>query len=107
MLNYLWKSMQICNTQTKVITKFDATMDDGKNVEVRVFVIDKKDAVLKISIFFHCKSEEITDTHINWVLGDITEQIGYDQNTTKRMMHWVAHYVDKFPDYVDEYYHQL
>nr|WP_315315325.1 hypothetical protein [Treponema denticola] len=106
MLNYVWKSTQICNTQEKVITIFDTTMDDGKNIDARVFVINKKDKVLKISIFFLCKSDDITDTHVNWVLGDITEQIGYDPNTTKRMMHWVAHYVDKFPEYVDEYYYQ-
>lgn len=106
MLNYVWKSTQICNTQEKVITIFDTTMDDGKNVDARVFVINKKDKVLKISIFFLCKSDDITDTHVNWVLGDITEQIGYDPNTTKRMIHWVAHYVDKFPEYVDEYYYQ-
>ena len=101
MSNYVWKSTQICNTQEKVITIFDTTMDDGKNIDARVFVINKKDKVLKISIFFLCKSDDITDTHVNWVLGDITEQIGYDPNTTKRMMHWVAHYVDKFPEYVD------
>ena len=106
MLNYVWKSTQICNTQEKVITIFDTTMDDGKNVDARVFVINKKDKVLKISIFFLCKSDDITDTHVNRVLGDITEQIGYDPNTTKRMIHWVAHYVDKFPEYVDEYYYQ-
>ena len=106
MLNYVWKSTQICNTQEKVITIFDTTMDDGKNIDARVFVINKKDKVLKISIFFLCKSDDITDTHVNWVLGDITEQIGYDPNTTKRMIHWVAHYVDKFPEYVDEYYYQ-
>ena len=106
MLNYVWKSTQICNTQEKVTTIFDTTMDDGKNVDARVFVINKKDKVLKISIFFLCKSDDITDTHVNWVLGDITEQIGYDPNTTKRMIHWVAHYVDKFPEYVDEYYYQ-
>ena len=106
MLNYVWKSTQICNTQEKVITIFDTTMDDGENIDARVFVINKKDKVLKISIFFLCKSDDITDTHVNWVLGDITEQIGYDPNTTKRMMHWVAHYVDKFPEYVDEYYYQ-
>ena len=106
MLNYVWKSTQICNTQEKVITIFDTTMDDGENIDARVFVINKKDKVLKISIFFLCESDDITDTHVNWVLGDITEQIGYDPNTTKRMMHWVAHYVDKFPEYVDEYYYQ-
>ena len=72
MLNYVWKSTQICNTQEKVITIFDTTMDDGKNVDARVFVINKKDKVLKISIFFLCKSDDITDTHVNWVLGDIT-----------------------------------
>ena len=106
MLNYRWHSTQICNTQEKVITRFDTTIDDGKNVDARVFVINIKDKVLKISIFFLCKSDDITDTHVDWVLGDITEQIGYDRDTIKRMMHWVAHYVDKFPEYVDEYYYQ-
>ena len=106
MLNYKWTSTQICNTQKKVITVFDAVMDEDKDVPVRVFLIDEKDEILKISIFFSCKTDEITDTHIDWVLGDITDQIGYDPNTTKRMMRWVAHYVDKQPDYIDNFYYQ-
>lgn len=107
MLNYVWTSRQICTNPTKTITVFDAVMDEAKKVPVRVFVIDEKDKVLKISIFFQCKENEITDTHISWVLGDITEKIGYDPNVNKRMMHWVASYIDKAPDYLDNYFYQI
>lgn len=108
MLDYVWTSRQICTEPSKTVTVFDTVMDEIKKVPVRVFVIDEKDKVLKISIFFLCNESDITaDTHISCVLGDITEKIGYDPNTNKRMMHWVANFVDKTPDYMDNYFYQI
>ncbi|MBO4319447.1 MAG: hypothetical protein J5857_03155 [Treponema sp.] len=71
-----------------------------KDIPVRVFVIDKKNDVLKLTVFIACKEDEITGTHIKWILGDIYDLIGYDPNTSKRMLRWFVHYVDKLPDCV-------
>lgn len=103
-LTFQWSEKVLVSTNSKTIRCFDAVMDEQKgDIPVRVFLIDKSDDVLKMSVFFKCKENDITsDTHISWVLGDIEELIGYDPNKTSRMSRWVAQFVDSFPEYVDD-----
>lgn len=108
MTTFTWTSSQICNTPGKTITVYNTVMKElDKDIPARVFVIDKNDHVWKLTVFIACKEDEITDTHINWILDDIYDQISYDPNTSKRMLHWFVHYVDKLPDYVDNIFYQV
>ena len=108
MSTFTWNSSQICNTSQKVITAYNAVMkEQNKTIPVRVFVIDKSEAIWKLSVFIACREDEITDTHIKWILDDIYDKISYDPNTSKRMLRWFVHYVDKLPAYVDNVFYQV
>ncbi len=106
MTTFTWSLTKTYNINTKVIKVYDTTINNNKNISARVFVIDKKSDIFKISVFITCKEDEITDTNIKWILQDIYDQIGYDPNTSKRMLRWFVHYVDKLPDYVDNIFFQ-
>ncbi len=108
MTTFTWNSSQVCNSPKKIIKVYDTIMkEQNKNFPVRVFVIDKTEAIWKLTIFIACREDEITDTNIKLILNDIYDQIGYDPNTSKRMLRWFVHYVDKLPDYVDNILYQV